>query len=117
MVDALDPFREILRLHNMSSSLSAEKQIDGILEVRGKPHFARITADEGISFARGTRVELLLDEEQFAGTGAFTFASVLEVFLALYASMNSFSQLVVRTRQRRRILNEWPPRSGQKVLI
>jgi type VI secretion system protein ImpG len=115
--EGADALREILRLHNMSNSLSAEKQIDGILEVRSKPHFARITADEGISFARGTRVELMLDEDQFAGTGVFTFASVLEVFFGLYVSMNSFSQLVVRTRQRRRILNEWPPQSGQKVLL
>ena len=58
-----------------------------------------------------------MDEEQFAGTGAYTFSSVLDVFLGLYTSMNSFSQLVVRTRQRKRILKQWPPRSGQKILL
>ena len=113
----IDAFREILRLHNFTGSLAAEKQIDGVLNLRSEPHFARLTSPHGVTFARGTRVEIEIDEEQFAGTGAYTFASVMDVFLGLYTSMNSFSQLVVRTRQRKRILKQWPPRSGQKILM
>ncbi|MBS1857934.1 MAG: type VI secretion system baseplate subunit TssF [Acidobacteria bacterium] len=115
--EGADAFREILRLHNFTGSLAAEKQIDGILSLRSEPHFARLTSQHGITFARGTRVEIELDEEQFAGTGAYTFACVLDVFLGLYTSMNSFTQLTVRTRQRKRILKQWAPRSGQKILI
>jgi type VI secretion system protein ImpG len=115
--EGVDSFREILRLHNFTGSLSAEKQIDGILSLRSEPHFARLTSSHGVTFARGTRVELELDEEQFAGTGAYTFAAVMDVFLGLYTSMNSFSQLVVRTRQRKRVLKQWPPRAGQKILM
>jgi len=115
--EGLDAFREILRLHNFTGSLAAEKQIDGILSLRSEPHFARLRSPHGISFARGTRVELELDEDQFAGTGAYTFASVIDVFLGLYTSMNSFSQLAVRTRQRKRVLKQWPPRAGQKILM
>jgi type VI secretion system protein ImpG len=117
VTDGADAFREILRLHNFTGSLSAEKQIDGILSLRSEPHFARLTSSHGVTFARGTRVEIELDEEQFAGTGAYTFAAVLDVFLGLYTSMNSFSQLVVRTRQRKRVLKQWPPRAGQKILM
>jgi type VI secretion system protein ImpG len=112
-----DAFRELLRLHNFAGSLVGDKQIDGVLNVRNSPHFARLKSEHGITFARGTRVEIDLDEEQFAGTGAYTFASVVEVFLGLYTSMNSFSQLVVRTRQRKRMLKQWPPRSGQRILM
>lgn len=115
--EGADAFREILRLHNFNGSLSAEKQIDGILSLRSEPHFARLTSAQGVTFARGTRVELELDEEQFAGTGAYTFSAVMDIFLGLYASMNSFSQLVVRTRQRKRVLKQWPPRAGQKILM
>jgi type VI secretion system protein ImpG len=107
----------LLRLHNFAGSLVGDKQIDGVLNVRNSPHFARLKSEHGITFARGTRVEIDLDEEQFAGTGAYTFASVVEVFLGLYTSMNSFSQLVVRTRQRKRMLKQWPPRSGQRILM
>ena len=112
-----DSLRELLRLHNFTGSLSAERQIDGITSLRSGPHFARLSSEHGVSFARGTRVEIELDEEQFAGTGAYTFSAVLDTFLGLYTSINSFSQLVVRTRQRKRILKQWPPRSGQKILL
>jgi type VI secretion system protein ImpG len=117
VTEGVEAFREILRLHNFTGALSAEKQIDGILSLRSEPHFARLSSPHGVTFARGTRVEIELDEEQFAGTGAYTFASVMDVFLGLYCSMNSFSQLVVRTRQRKRVLKTWPPRSGQKILM
>jgi type VI secretion system protein ImpG len=51
------------------------------------------------------------------GGGVYLFASVLEHFLALYVSLNSFSQLVVSTAQRREVLEQWPPRAGQKILM
>jgi type VI secretion system protein ImpG len=117
VTEGVDAFREILRLHNFTGALAAEKQIDGILSLRGDSHFARLTSPQGVTFARGTRIEMEIDEEQFAGTGAYTFAGVMDVFLGLYTSMNSFSQLVVRTRQRKRILKQWPARSGQKILL
>jgi type VI secretion system protein ImpG len=112
-----DAFREILRLHNFTGALAADKQIDAIRNLRSEPHFARLSSPHGVTFARGTRVEIELDEEQFAGTGAYTFAAVLDVFLGLYTSMNSFSQLAVRTQQRKRVLRVWPPRAGQKILM
>ncbi len=115
--EGAEAFREILRLHNFTGSLAADKQIDAILSLRSQPHFSRLSSPQGVSFARGTRVEIELDEEQFTGTGAYTFASVLDVFLGLYTSMNSFSQLAVRTRQRKRVLKQWPPRAGQKILL
>jgi type VI secretion system protein ImpG len=70
-----------------------------------------------VAFARGRRVEVELDEEQFPGGGAYLFAGVLERFLALSASMNSFTQLVARSRQRRRPVGEWPPRAGWRTLV
>jgi type VI secretion system protein ImpG len=117
VADGRDAFCEILRLHNFAASISADKQIDGILSLRSEPHFARLTSSQGVSFARGTRVEVELDEEQFTGVGAYTFSAVMDVFLGLYTSMNSFSQLVVKTKQRKRVLKQWPPRAGRKILI
>jgi type VI secretion system protein ImpG len=112
-----EAFQEILRLYNFTDSAYISKLISGILSVKGAPHFARVVSENGIAFARGTRVELELDEEQFVGGGAYLFASVLEHFLALYASLNSFSQLVVSTRQRKEVLRHWPPRAGRKILM
>ena len=94
-----------------------KKQIGGISTLDGRRHFTRVVSENGISFARGTRVDIEFDEEQFSGSGVYLFASVLERFFGLYVSMNSFSQLVARSRQRKEPLGEWPPRAGQSILI
>jgi type VI secretion system protein ImpG len=109
--------RETLRLYDFADSLIARKQIDGIVGVRSTPAFSRIVTEHGLTFARGRRVDLELDEEQFTGGGVFLFGTVLERFLGLYASMNSFSVLGLRSRQRKRIVHEWPARSGWKPLL
>jgi type VI secretion system protein ImpG len=112
-----DALQEILKLYNFTGSTFSEKQVEGILSIRGSKHFARVISEHGITFARGTRVQMELDEEQFVGGGVYLFASVVERFLALYVSLNSFSQLVARTKQRREVMHEWPPRAGQRILI
>jgi type VI secretion system protein ImpG len=112
-----EALQEILRLYNFSDSTHLEKQVAGITEVRSHRHFARVVSENGISFVRGTRVEMGIDEEQFVGGGVYLFAAVLEYFLGLYASMNSFSQLVVRTPQRKEVLKQWPPRAGHAILL
>ncbi|MGH9609712.1 MAG: type VI secretion system baseplate subunit TssF, partial [Bryobacteraceae bacterium] len=63
------------------------------------------------------RIEMEFDEDLYDGGGVFLFASVVEYFLGLYASLNSFTQLSVRTRQRKEVLREWRPRAGQKILL
>ena len=55
-------------------------------------------------FCRGVEVNLLFDEELYVGGSALLFGSVLNRFFALYASVNSFTQLVIRTKQRDGIL-------------
>ncbi|HEY0928786.1 MAG TPA: type VI secretion system baseplate subunit TssF [Gemmatimonas sp.] len=112
-----DSLRELLRLHNVTNSLSFERQIDGIIGVRTEPSFARVTAAHGMTFARGRRIELDFDEDLFPGGGMYLLASVLERFFALYASMNSFTRVAVRSKQRRRQVVEWPPRAGWRALL
>jgi len=115
--DGRDSLQQILRLYNFTDSAFIQKQIEGITRLESGRHFARVISEHGVSFARGTRVKLELDEEQFVGGGVYLFASVLEHFLALYVSLNSFSQLVVSTVQRREVLEQWPPRAGHKILM
>jgi type VI secretion system protein ImpG len=115
--DGKEALQKILELYNFSDSAETKKQISGITAVAARRHFTRVISEHGIGFARGTRVEIEFDEEQFSGGGAYLFASVLEKFLGLYVSMNSFSQLVARSRQRKEPLEEWAPRAGQSILL
>ena len=115
--EGTEALKQILRLYDTGRTAYSQNLIDSVLRVKSCPHFARISSDYGISFARGTRVELELDESQFVGSGVYLFASVLERFLGLSATLNSFTQLVVTTPQRKEILREWMPRAGRKILI
>lgn len=115
--EGVEALREILRLHNAGGSVAGENQIEGIAAVASSPGYARIEGEHGLAFARGKNVEILLDEERFTGASAYLFASVLERFLGLYASMNSYCALTARTKQRKKLLGQWPPRSGWQALI
>ncbi len=115
--DGLPALQEILRLHNFTGSASLESQIGAITRLASRPHFALTRSDFGITPARGTQVELEFDERQFAEGGVYLFAAVLERFLGGYVSMNSFSQLVAYSTQRKEEIRAWLPRAGSKVLI
>jgi type VI secretion system protein ImpG len=112
-----DALQKILELYDFSESPDVKKQIAGITLVSSRRHFNRVVSEHGISFARGTLIELEFDEEQYSGSGVYLLASVLEKFFGLYVSMNSFSQTVAHSRQRKEPLGEWPPRSGQSILV
>jgi type VI secretion system protein ImpG len=102
---------------NIGESVHINRQIQGIRSVSSKPHFARVRSDYGVGFARGRLVELEIDEDSFTGSGVFLFASILDRFLAMYVSLNSFSQLELKTLQRKEVLGRWLPRSGKKILM
>ena len=57
---------------------------------------------------------ITFDEEQFVGSGLYLFASVIERFLGVYASLNSFNQLVLKTEQREGEVKRWRPRTGER---
>jgi type VI secretion system protein ImpG len=115
--DGGDALRELLLLHDLAGTAVGAQHVQGVAAVRSAPAHARVTTEHGLAFARGRRVEVEFDEEQFVGGGAYLLAAVLERFLGAYASLNSFIQLQARSRQRRRPLRLWPPRSGWKTLV
>ena len=45
------------------------------------------------------------------------FAAVLERFLGLYTSLNSFTKFIATTNKREEPLAKWPPRAGEQILI
>ncbi len=114
--DGKEGLQQILHLYNFSESAHSKSQIAGINALTSSRHFARVISEAGMTSARGTQVRMELDEEQFVGGGVYLFASVLEHFMGLYVSMNSFTQLIASTLQRKDVLKEWPPRAGRSIL-
>lgn len=115
--DGREALQEILRLYEYASFSHLQKQIAGVTSLSNKREFARLISENGITFARGVAIDIELDEEQFVGAGAYLFAAVIERFLALYTTMNSFTRLTAHSKQRKEVLGKWSPRAGRQILI
>jgi type VI secretion system protein ImpG len=111
-----EALREILRLYDFADSSATRQQILGLTKLSAR-RVVRAMRDTHPGFVRGLEVTIELDEQNFVGSGVYLFASILERFLSLYASVNSFSQLVATTRHREGILKRWPPRSGDQIIL
>jgi len=114
---ALAALREILRLYDFVDSAVTRQRIEGLVGLRSRRVLRRVGRGSEAGFAKGIEVELEFDEQKYTGSGVFLFASVLEHFLGLYTSLNSFSQTVARLRQRDEVLERWPPRAGEIRLL
>jgi type VI secretion system protein ImpG len=117
IIEGREAFQELLKLYDFTDDPVIRRQIEGITSVTSSPHVARVTSDNGVVMCTGTRVEMEFDEDQFVGSSAFLMGGIIERFLALYSSVNSFSQLVAKSRQRKGLLKQWPPRPGEQILL
>ena len=112
-----EALQEILALYDVTDSPVIRQQIAGIANVGARRVVARPSTFPWNGFCRGMEVTIEFDEEKFVGGGVFLFASVLERFLGLYTSLNSFTQMVATTSQRSEPLKRWPPRAGEQTLL
>ena len=112
-----EALQEILELYNFDDSTVTRQQILGITGIESRKVVRRIGDHIGAGFIRGLETTLSFDETQYVGSGMFLFASVLERFLALYTSLNSFNQTVIKSEQREGIVRRFAPRTGEQVLL
>ncbi len=108
--------REILKLYADPNDRQTLKQIDGIRSIQYRPVIRRVDVPGPITFARGLEITLLFDETAFEGQGVFVLGSVLEQFFAKYVSLNSFTETVVATQQRKEIMR-WPAQMGRRQIL
>ena len=108
-----DALKEILSLYDFENSPATRQQIQGIASLASQ----YVTRRVGRSFCRGIQTTITFDEDKYVGAGMFLFSAILERFLGQYVSVNSFSQLVVKTLQKKDVVKRWPPRSGDQILM
>jgi type VI secretion system protein ImpG len=109
--------REVLGLYDLAATTQSRTMIEGITSVRSRRVVSRAGGAASGGFCRGVEVTLQFDEEKFTGGGLYLFASVLDRFFGLYASINSFTRTRVATNRREGILCEWPPRVAERELV
>lgn len=111
-----EALQEILKLYDFADSAVNRQQIAGIIGLKAR-RVLRPVGSAQSGFVRGLEVSVEFDEQQFIGSGIFLLASVLERFLGLYASINSFAQTIASSRQREAVVKRWPPRAGEQIVL
>jgi type VI secretion system protein ImpG len=116
--DHTDPsvLRDHLALYGRSDDAAMRKQVDGVRAIRGRPVTRRLPGQDRLAFARGMRVEIELDDAAFENGQIYLFASVLERFLAEFATVNAFTECAFSTPREGRLAH-WPPRIGGRCNI
>lgn len=103
---------DLPRYHDRQAQKISERKLGAM---RSVSHTAVDRLHRGLPF-RGIRIDLSIDPQGFLGHGeVFVFASVLNEFFALYASLNAYHELRVISTQGDVYL--WPPRMGQQPLL
>ena len=119
---AADALREVLRLYDCRESTESRTAIRALLNVTSRPGTARIPGlrgpgARGGGFCRGLDVTLTFDDQAWTTGGLYVLASVLDRFLALHATVNSFVRTEAVLRGRPGVAASWPARAGSQVLL
>jgi type VI secretion system protein ImpG len=103
--------REMLGLYAQLGDPLLGRQVEGIRGVRSSSIVRPMPGTGPRAFVRGLEVALDCEEQAFSGHGVFTLASVLSAFFAKHASINSFTETVLSTRERGEVFR-WPTTAG-----
>lgn len=115
--DGANALKEVLRLYDLRESAETRAAIDGLLSVSAQAGTARVPGARPGAFCRGLDVALEFDQRAWQVGGLFLLASVLDRFLALHATVNSFVRTRAVLRGRPGVAASWPARAGMRVLL
>jgi len=85
--------------------------------VSAKPGSARAPGSRAGAFCRGVDITLEFEPGAWQSAGLYLLAAVLDRFLALHATVNSFARTSVVLRGRPGRAAAWPARAGMRVLL
>ncbi len=122
--EGLQAWREILSIYHFTDAegnaarneLRADQVAEGITGISHQRVVGRLQEAFGTRFARGVEIAMEFDTEKL-GSSVFIVASLLERFLGLYVSENSFTQFVARLAGRKDPIKRWPARKGRQPLV
>jgi type VI secretion system protein ImpG len=101
----------------MRNSAETRTAIDGLIGVTAAPGSARLPGSRAGAFCRGVDVRLEFEPVSWQNGGLYLLAAVLERFLALHATINSFVRTSAVVRSQPGYAIRWPARAGMRVLL
>jgi type VI secretion system protein ImpG len=113
----IEAFQETLRLYDLPRSVINEKMLSGVVAIDHEATSKWLTGKPFACLVRGIQITLTIDEDNFVGSGLNVFANILDQFFALYVSINSFTQLCLKSKKSGEVLLKCQPRSGNSSLV
>ncbi len=107
--------KEVLRLYDLRDTAETRAAVEALIGVTAGPGTARAPGRAG-GFCRGLDVTLEFEPRTWQAGGLYLLAAVLEHFLALHGTVNSFTRTRVTLRGRPGTVAAWPAHSGTRVL-
>lgn len=115
--DAATALKEVLRLYDLRDTAETRAAIEALTAVSAQPGTARVPGARSGAFCRGMDVRLEFEARAWQGGGLYLLAAVLDRFLALHATVNSFVRCGVGLQGRAGRVASWPARAGARVLV
>jgi type VI secretion system protein ImpG len=109
--------KELFRLYMPPGSAWSAQVTRALVAVRQIPITRWLPGSFPPTLARGTEIELAVDETQLVGIGLHGLVRVLDAFFSLYAQVNSFIQLVITSSHTGREVHRCALRTGSGPLI
>lgn len=115
----IEALRVVLSMYNFQihydrqAARAHELRLEGIEQIHAR-HVDLLLKGSPL---RGLRIDMDMQESKFNSEGdLYLLATVVNEFFSLYATINSFHQLVVRNVERGEVY-QWPARIGQQPLL
>jgi type VI secretion system protein ImpG len=106
----------LLSLYTDRNDAAQIRQIEGVRQIAYSPTVERIPGGGPITYGRGLKISVTIDDAAFEGTGILILGAVLEQFFARYVSLNSFIRMQLRSQLRGEI-KDWPVRFGTRPTL
>jgi type VI secretion system protein ImpG len=113
--EGANALKEVLRLYDLRDTAETRTAIEALIGVSAAPGTARAPGRAG-GFCRGLDITLEFDPRSWQVGGLYLLAAVLERFLALHGTINSFTRTRATLRGRPGTAAAWPARSGTRLL-
>lgn len=113
----VEALREVLRLYSFAHSTAVEQELEGICQMQVRKVLRHFGSDAWRGFRRGTEFTFTFDPMKFKGGSALLMGSVLRRFLSMYASVNTFTQVVAKRSTAEPEWKRWAPLAGAREVM
>ncbi len=115
--ESLKSLKSLLNLYTADFMPVNKSQVDSIVKMETEKIIRQIGEDAWRGFCRGTEITITIDETIFQGGSPLLFGEVLNRFFALYANVNSFTELVLKSKQQKGTWKRWKPVTGDQAIL